>query len=140
MSIILQVTGEAKLVTMGLKTKGKNSRRWSPVEIDTFAGILADTENNYAVALDKLALKKSSNNEVFEHIRTAFLAEMEKEDFRVRNKEHFIRTPSKLDTSLDKLRQKYKWLKREWGEHTRRAKNGSGLAPDEEPHWYLYCQ
>ena len=93
---------------MGPKTKGKNSRRWSPVEIDTFADVLADTENNYAVALDKLALKKSSNNEVFEHIRTAFLAEMEKEDFRVRNKDHFIKTPSKLDTSLDKLRQKYK--------------------------------
>ena len=104
------------------------------MEIDTLADVLADTENNYAVALDKLALKKSSNNEVFEHIRTAFLAEMEKEDFRVRNKEHFIKTPSKLDTSLDKLRQKYKWLKKEWGEHTRRAKNGSGLAPDEEPH------
>ena len=85
---------------MGPKTKGKNSRQWSPVEIDTFADVLADTENNYAVALDKLALKKSSNNEVFEHIRTAFLVEMEKEDFRVRNKEHFIRSWVRRSTNF----------------------------------------
>ena len=79
---------------MGLKTKGKNSRRLLPVKIDTFADVLVDTKNNYAVALDKLPLKKSSNNEVFEHIRTTFLAAMGKEDFRVRNEEHFIRTLS----------------------------------------------
>ena len=28
------------------------------------------------------------------------------------------------------------WLKTEWGKHTRRAKNGSGLEPEEEPRWF----
>ena len=43
---------------------------------------------------------------------------------------------SKLDTSVDKLRIKYKWSKQEWAAKTRRAKNGSGLEPDQEPQWY----
>ena len=41
-----------------------------------------------------------------------------------------------MDVSIEKLRQKYKWLKQEWSSKTTRAKNGSGLDPDKEPHWY----
>jgi hypothetical protein len=81
-------------------------------------------------------LKKSSNNEVFDHIRIDFLKEIDGEDFRARNAEHFKGVPTKLDTSVEKLRQKFKWLKMEWANHTQRAKNGSGLEPDKEPHWY----
>ena len=46
----------------------KNARRWTDVELDAYADVLADPEISLAATLDKLALKKSSNNEVFEHI------------------------------------------------------------------------
>ena len=60
----------------------KNARRWTVSELDCFADILSDPENCFANALDKLALKKSYNNEVYEHIQKVFLSEMEKEDFK----------------------------------------------------------
>ena len=120
---------------MGPKTK--NSRRWTETELDCLADVLADPENNYAITLDRLALKKSSNNEVFEHIMTDLSKEMGKEDFISRNADHFKGGKStKLDISIDRLRHKFKWLKTQWGEHTRRAKNGSGLEPEKEPRWY----
>ena len=55
----------------------KNAQRWTDVELDAYADVLADPENSFAAILDKLALKKSSNNEVFEHIQKELAAEME---------------------------------------------------------------
>ena len=49
------------------KQEPKNSRRWTECELEIFAGVLAEPENCFAVTLEKLALKKSSNNEVFDH-------------------------------------------------------------------------
>ena len=42
----------------------------------------------------------------------------------------------KLDVSIERQRQKFKWLKTEWGKHTRRAKNVFGLEPEEDPRWF----
>ena len=42
----------------------KNARRWTDVELDVYADVLADVLA-FAATLDKLALKKSSNNEIF---------------------------------------------------------------------------
>ena len=73
---------------MGRKTKvaaakpaGGNSRRWTLTELSAFAEVLADPENCFATTLDQLALKKSSNNEVFECIQKEFIAEINTEDF-----------------------------------------------------------
>ena len=44
----------------------KKNRHWTDLELDCFADVLADPENSFAANLDKLALKKSSNNEVYE--------------------------------------------------------------------------
>ena len=41
-----------------------------------------------------------------------------------------------MDISIKKLWQKYKWFKTEWTNKTNPAKNGSGLDPEKEPHWY----
>ena len=41
-----------------------------------------------------------------------------------------------MDISIEKLRQNYKWFKTEWANKTNRAKNGSGLDPEKELHWY----
>ena len=84
----------------------KNARRWTDVELDAYADVLADPENSFAAILDKLALKKSSNNEVFEHIQKELAAKMGTEDFQSRNNDCFESTPTKLDISIEKLRQK----------------------------------
>ena len=116
----------------------KNARRWTDLELSVYADVLADPENSFAVSLEKLALKKSANNEVFEHIQKHFIAEMEKEDTKERNSELLkdIKGTTKLDFSIEKLRQKYKWLKTEWNNKTLRVKNGSGLEPQQEARWY----
>ena len=63
------------------KSKGpKNARPWTDVEFHAYADVLADPENYFAATLDKLALKKSSNNEVFEHIQKELAAKIETED------------------------------------------------------------
>ena len=54
----------------------KNARRWADNELDLFAEVLADPENNFVISLKKLTLKKLANNEVFEHVKNTF--EMEK--------------------------------------------------------------
>ena len=43
----------------------KNAQRWTDVELDAYADVLADLENSFTTPLDKLALKESSNNKVF---------------------------------------------------------------------------
>ena len=86
--------------------------------------------------MDKLVLKKSSSNEVFEHTQKELAAQMETEDFQSRNNDYFKSTPTKLDISIEKLRQKYKWFKTEWTNKTNRARNCPGLDPVKEPHWY----
>ena len=53
-----------KKIKGGKQSKAKNNRRWTDLELDCFADVLADPENSFAASLDKLALKKSSNNEV----------------------------------------------------------------------------
>ena len=50
----------------------KKSRRWTNEEKALFAEVLADTDNNFLVAIEKLALKCSSNEEVFGHIKNLF--------------------------------------------------------------------
>ena len=47
----------------------RNAWRWTNVALDAYADALADSENSFAATLEKLTLKKLSNNEVFEHIQ-----------------------------------------------------------------------
>lgn len=54
------------------KKEEKNVRRWTKEEKEKFAQVLADPSNDFAFFLDKLALKKSSNNKVYEHIIKKF--------------------------------------------------------------------
>ena len=57
----------------GFKSILKNSRRCSKEETEMFVEILADADNGFAQSLEKLALKKSSYNEVFEHIKRGMI-------------------------------------------------------------------
>ena len=65
------------------KTKTtKNTRQWTESKLELLAEVLADPENNFAIYLDKLALKKSANNEAFNHIKNAFEIEMDNGIFK----------------------------------------------------------
>ena len=114
----------------------KSAPRWTDVELDVYADVLSDPENSLVATLDKLALKKSYTEAYTEHIQKKFQAEMEREDFQSRNNDYFKSILTKLDISIEKLRQKFKWLQTEWTNKTNSAKNDSRLDPEKEPHWY----
>ena len=63
----------------------KNARQWTENEHELFAEVLADPESNFAISLEKLALKKSANNEIFEHIKNTFEIEMDNKIFKRNN-------------------------------------------------------
>ena len=95
--------------------------------------------------MERLALKKSANNEVFEHIKSAFDEVLKSKKFKdINEAENFTDANGKvenyrpLDTSIEKLRVRYKGLKKEWREVTQRAKSGSGLASESEPVWFQF--
>ena len=107
---------------------------------------MSSEENSFAITLEKLALKKSSNNEVFEHVKKLFDAVLKEKHLKNLNekinftssKDNSVSKYEALDTSVMKLRKKYNNLKTEWRKITDRAKSGSGLAPQKEPQWYIY--
>ena len=83
----------------------KNTRRWTENELELFAEILADPENNFAISLEKLTLKKSAINEVFEHIKNTFEMEKDNEIFKQNNAAQVRDNSAKI--RIHKLRQKY---------------------------------
>ena len=126
------------------KTQEKSVRRWTKEEVEKFAEVLADPDNAFASCLDKLALKKSSNNEVYENIKKVFDQELKKEDFiAINERNNFIEKGKvvrykKLDTSIVRLRNKFKSLKSDWLKLHTRILRGSGLAPSKEPLWFKH--
>ena len=80
------------------QSKAKNNHRWTDLELDCFADVLADPENCLAASLDKLELKRSSNNEVYECIQKELVTEMQTENFKQKNAEYFVGKPTNLDT------------------------------------------
>ena len=65
------------------------SRNWTDNEFEEFAKILADDENAFAISLDKLALEKSANNEVFSQIKIAFDRALRDPDFKKKSEERY---------------------------------------------------
>ena len=107
--------------------KEDRSRKWTPEETLIFSKILADEENCFGENLEKLALKKSSNNEVFVCIKVIF-------DEKLKLLPKTSQSP--LDTSVEKLRKRYANIKTLWRKIDDRIRSGSGLAPENEPDWY----
>ena len=55
------------------KQKNKDcARRWTREEVEKFAESFSEPSNNYAVVLERLDLKKSSNSKVFECVKESF--------------------------------------------------------------------
>ena len=65
------------------------NRRWTIDETSLFVDILADPENEFIRSLEMLALKKSSNNELFQNLKDIIDEELEKEDFIKKNEVYF---------------------------------------------------
>ena len=63
--------------------------------------------DSYIYTLEKLALKNSSDDELFEHVKSIF-------DAQLRVITLCEDKGKKLDTSISKLRVRYKNLKAEW--------------------------
>ena len=57
------------------------------------------------------------------------------------DKDNTIKSYENVEISINKLRLKFKSFKQEQSKIQSRIKNGSGLAPEKEQHWwkYLYC-
>ena len=122
----------------------KHSRRWTNEERALFVEVLADTEN-FLVAIETLAPKCSSNEEVFGHIKNLFEIALQDERFiKLNEKKNFtdkkgnLKQYEKLDTSIKKLRNQTKTLKKEWKVINDRVKNGPGLVAGEDPEWYQH--
>ena len=75
----------------------KNARQWTQNELELFAEVLADPENNFAISLEKLALKKSANNEVFKHIKKTFKKKMDNKTFKLNNADQVKDNATKLE-------------------------------------------
>ena len=102
------------------KEKESHVRRQTKKESEKFAEVLVDPVNGFAFRLDRVALKKSSNNEVYEHMRKIFYEELTIKDFiEINEKNNFkdkerVKGYKKLDTSITRLRIKFNSLKSGW--------------------------
>ena len=113
--------------------KESRGRKWSEVELKVFASVLADDRNEFALTLETLALKKSANVHIFEGIKKELDARLQTENISCSKKGK----EKAIDTSVVKLRAKYKWLKEQWRRFTDRAKSGSGKSAIDEPEWFV---
>ena len=90
----------------------KKSRLWTNTELTYFASVLADEENDFALQLDTLALKKSANEAIFRGIKAEFEAKLSEQDFKEDNDKEKENNPKRfelpLELTTEKLRVKFK--------------------------------
>ena len=65
------------------------ARNWTISELELFAQVLADEENSFAISLEKLALKKSANMEVFGCLKKVFDVALKSDVFKKKKEENF---------------------------------------------------
>ena len=97
------------------------------------------------LVIDKLALKCSSNEEVFCYTKSLFCVTLRDKTFIDKNekenstdKKVNIKPYQKLETSVTKLQNQMKTLKKERRNIMDKIKNRLSLAPGKKPDWYLY--
>ena len=85
--------------------KESRGRKWSEDELKEFASVLADDRTEFALTLETLALKKSANVHIFEAIKKELDARLQAKTTTSSKKGK----AKEIDTSVVKLRAKYKW-------------------------------
>ena len=115
------------------KEKANKKLTWTDQDTDVFAEVIYDPQYRgsdytvgWATVLERLALKKSSNVKIFEEIQEALRKEFEARKMKVK------------EFTVEQLRSKYKWFKREWKYIQNKIKFGSGLSSKETEctRWY----
>ena len=71
--------------------KRKKARNWTKEEIELFARVIADPFADYINILEKKALKKKANAEIFESILADFQRELEGNNFIYENERQIFR-------------------------------------------------
>ena len=119
---------------MVAKNNSKETRgtKWREVELKVFATALTDDRNEFALTLETLALKKSANFHMFQNIKKELNVRLQTENIPCSKKGK----EKAIETSVVKLRAKYKWLKEQRRKVTDRAKSGSGKSAIDEPEWF----
>ncbi|CAH3171321.1 unnamed protein product [Porites lobata] len=112
--------------------KESRGRKWSEDELKEFASVLVDDRTEFALTLETLALKTSANVHIFEAMKKELDARLQAKTTTSSKKGK----AKDIDTSVVKLRVKYKWLKEQWRKYTDRAKSGSGKSAIDEPEWF----
>ena len=118
-------SNETRTKTKKQRAKRPKNKSWQEEEVNTFVSVLTSNEERdmqWALTLETMVLKKSSNEAVFRKI----LEELK------------LRCPDSSGFTIDQLRRKYKWLKQEWRKINNKIRNGSGLAGKDtnSPEWY----
>ena len=115
------------------RSKTQKNKPWTDKQTSIFAAVLSSTESRdkpFALVLETMALKKTANESVFNNVREEF------EDMLVA--EGITAASEDYSFTIDQLRQKYKWLKKQWKAINASIRSGSGLAAKdtETPYWY----
>ena len=122
---------------MASKDCKKKSRNWTNEETSLFVEILTDEEYNFAECLEKRALKRFANEEVYQEILKIFNYKLREEGFMELNQKNFGKGKyDSLYLDTKKLQVKYNALKKKWRDIKDRPMKGSGLAPEKHPDWY----
>ena len=101
--------------------------------------VLVDDDDSFLHDLETQALKRSSNLKIFQEIRKKFKECLSREEVVEKIKKELgkkFKSQPKIDTSVSKLRIKYKWLKDQWKKYNDRIKSGSGKSSIKEPDWF----
>ena len=117
-------------------------RRWSNVELTQFATVLVNEEESFLFQLETKAVKKASNMQIFENIKKNFdehlALDVVGEKIKKEIGEKKFKDQPQIETTISKLRIKYKWMKNQRKRYNDRIKSSSGkLAPIQKPEWLL---
>ena len=115
-------------------------RRWSDVELTLFATVLADEKESFLLQLESKAAKKASNMQIFANIKKKYdkhlavdgVAEKVKEEIGERK----FKNQPLIETTISKLRIKYKWMKIQRKIFNNRINSGEEkMAHIQKPKW-----
>lgn len=127
---------------MASRRKESRMRRWSNVELTQFATVLVNEKESFLFQLETKAVKKASNMQIFANIKKNFdehLAfDVVGEKIKKEIGEKKFKDQPQIETTISKLRIKYKWMKNQRKKYNDRIKSSSGkLAPIQKPEWLL---
>ena len=76
-----------------MEEKKRKTKNWTKDETGLFARVLANSDKGFIDPLEKKALKKEANSEVFKAILNKFRIELEDENFILENEMNNFREP-----------------------------------------------